>query len=46
MLVNGYGKVMDRKTLGNHAKVDSKSPGRNKESKSEKKAKGNLKVRK
>ena len=46
MLVNGYGKVMDRKTRGNYAKVGSKSPGRNKESKSERKAKGKLKARK
>ena len=46
MLVNGYGKVMDRKTRGNYAKVGSKSLGRNKERKSERKAKGKLKVRK
>ena len=46
MLVNGYGKVMDRKTLGNYAKVGSKSLGRNTESKSERKAKGKVKVRK
>ena len=38
--------LSNRKTPGNYAKVGSMSLGRNKESKSEKKDKGKLKVRK